>query len=86
MYFYSFCLWRNSTQRCRSIFLKNTTSKNAIEKFVNKALKKGFVDTPLGNKRIINNVDDKTWILNHYIQGLSSLVFKQALINVDNNF
>lgn len=42
--------------------------------------------TPLGNKRVVNGEEDKYWILNHYIQGTSSLVFKQALINVRTTF
>lgn len=43
--------------------------------------------TPLGNKRVINDKEeDRRWILNHYIQGTSSLIFKQALINVKTTF
>ena len=29
---------------------------------------------------------DKKWVMNHYIQGTSSLIFKQALIDVHNTF
>ena len=43
--------------------------------------------TLLGNKRVINDKEeDIRWILNHSIQGMSSLIFKQALINVNQTF
>jgi len=85
MYFYCF-VYGGIVSKGADVFFEEYDLKNTIEKFVNEAIEKGYVTTPLGNKRIINNTDCKTWILNHYIQGLSSLIFKQALINVDKAF
>lgn len=42
--------------------------------------------TKLGNKRMMKDESDKKWVMNHYIQGTSSLIFKQALIDVHNTF
>lgn len=41
------------------------------------------METALGNRRVVTCEDDKKWILNHFIQGTASLIFKQALINVN---
>ena len=40
----------------------------------------------MGNRRVVKDEDDEKWIMNHYIQGTSSLIFKQALIDVYNQF
>ena len=40
----------------------------------------------MGNKRKMKDELDTKWIVNHYIQGTSSLIFKQALIDVQHRF
>jgi DNA polymerase I-like protein with 3'-5' exonuclease and polymerase domains len=56
--------------------------KDTVDTVVKEALKKGYIATQLGNKRMIVDGSDTSWIANHYIQGTSSLIFKQALMNV----
>lgn len=73
---------RKGTER----FFETYDLKNTVDTVVNDAIKRGYVKTELGNKRIINGKEDRHWILNHYIQGTSSLIFKQALLNVNNTF
>jgi DNA polymerase I - 3''-5'' exonuclease and polymerase domains len=60
--------------------------KDVIDNVIKNAKEKGYVESPLGNRRIIKSVDDTKWIMNHYIQGTSSLIFKQALIDVFSSF
>lgn len=85
IYFYCFIyggVVRKGTER----FFETYDLKNTVDTVVNDAIKRGYVKTELGNKRIINGKEDRHWILNHYIQGTSSLIFKQALLNVNNTF
>ena len=80
IYFYCFVyggIMRKGTER----FFEAYDLKNTVDKIVDEAIKLGFVKSALGNKRVIKE-EDRYWILNHYIQGTSSLIFKQALINV----
>ncbi len=56
----------------------------SIDVIVKKAMADGFIETKLGNRRKITTEEDKRLILNHYVQGTSSLIFKQALIDVYN--
>ena len=60
--------------------------KDIIDQVVEKAKETGFVNTLFGNRRVVKDEDDEKWIMNHYIQGTSSLIFKQALIDVYNQF
>lgn len=60
--------------------------KDVIDNVIKNAKEKGYVESPLGNRRIIKSVDDTKWIMNHYVQGTSSLIFKQALIDVFSSF
>lgn len=60
--------------------------KDVIDNITSEAATNGYVQTPLGNKRKMKNESDTKWIVNHYIQGTSSLIFKQALIDVHNSF
>lgn len=60
--------------------------KQSIDEVEERALRDGFIETPLGNRRRITNEEDKRVILNHYVQGTSSLIFKQALIDVQNTY
>lgn len=85
IYFYCF-IYGGIVSKGAERFFNTYDLKNTVDHVVEDAIKKGFVCTPLGNKRIVNGEDDRSWILNHYIQGTSSLIFKQALINVKNTF
>ena len=67
-------------------FFKLYNLKDAVEREVEKVFQQGYVETALGNRRVVTCEDDKKWILNHFIQGTSSLIFKQALINVNASF
>ena len=67
-------------------FFKSYDLDNIVDIFFNQAKENGYVKTVFGNKRRILEDKDKTWALNHYIQGTSSLIFKQALINVNSTF
>lgn len=58
----------------------------SIDEIEKKALSDGFVETPFGNRRKITADEDRHLILNHYVQGTSSLIFKQALIDVHNTY
>lgn len=64
-------------------FFKVYNLKDTVEQEVEKAFQQGYVETALGNRRVVTCEDDKKWILNHFIQGTASLIFKQALINVN---
>ena len=67
-------------------FFKTYDLKKTVNTVVEESIKRGYVSTPLGNRRVINGDEDRHWVLNHYIQGTSSLIFKQALINVKSSF
>ena len=85
IYFYCFIyggVVRKGTER----FFESYKLKNTVNKVVDEAIKLGYVATPFGCKRVINDENDRHWILNHYIQGTSSLIFKQALLNVNSVF
>ena len=85
IYFYCFVyggIINKGTER----FFETYNLKTTVNEIVNEAYNQGYVVTSLGNKRIVNDEKDKGWILNHYIQGTSSLIFKQALINVNKTF
>ena len=60
--------------------------KNIVDTVIGQAATDGYVQTQLGNKRKMKNETDTKWIVNHYIQGNSSLIFKQALIDVHQQF
>lgn len=85
IYFYCF-IYGGIVSKGTERFFNTYNLKNTVDNVVDDAIKKGYVCTPLGNKRIVSGEDDRPWILNHYIQGTSSLIFKQALINVKNTF
>ena len=86
IYFYCFVYGGIISKGSESFFKKYNLDK-AVEELKNEALKQGYVTTLLGNKRVINDKEeDIRWILNHSIQGMSSLIFKQALINVNQTF
>ena len=47
-----------------------------------KSKENGYVDTKLGCRRMITtSSENQTWLMNHLIQGTSSLIFKQAIID-----
>ena len=46
---------------------------------------KGYVSSPLGNARMLDATSENKWVVNHLIQSTSSLIFKQALLNVENS-
>ena len=86
MYFYCF-VYGGIVSKGAEAFFKEYKLDNIVNKLKERVLKQGYVTTPLGNKRVINDMEeDRRWILNHYIQGTSSLIFKQALINVETAF
>lgn len=85
IYFYRF-IYGGIVSKGAERFFNTYDLKNTVDNVVDNAIKKGYVCTPLGNKRMVSCDDDRSWILNHYIQGTSSLIFKQALINVKNTF
>lgn len=60
--------------------------KDVVDTVIGQASTDGYVQTQLGNKRKMKNETDTKWIVNHYIQGYSSLIFKQALIDVHQQF
>ena len=68
------------------LFFNAYDLKKTVDNVVDECINKGYVSTPLGNKRIVKNAEDRSWILNHLIQGTSSLIFKQALINIKKSF
>lgn len=85
IYFYCF-IYGGIISKGAERFFEAYDLKHTVETVVDNAIKQGYVSTDLGNKRIVSGEDDRYWILNHYIQGMSSLVFKQALINVKSTF
>ncbi len=85
IYFYCF-VYGGVVSKGAERFFDSCDLKNTVDQVVNECIKNGYVCTPLGNKRIINGVEDRSWILNHLIQGTSSLIFKQALINIKSTF
>lgn len=58
--------------------------KGISDKTVEESIERGYISSPFGNKRVVRSESDKKWIMNHYIQSTSSLIFKQALIDVYN--
>jgi DNA polymerase I-like protein with 3'-5' exonuclease and polymerase domains len=80
-FIYGGIIWRGAES-----FFTTYGLKQSIDKVEEKAFSDGFVETPLGNRRKINTDEDKRLILNHYVQGTSSLIFKQALIDVHNTY
>lgn len=64
-------------------FFDRYCGKEDIERIKAEALQKEYISSPLGNKRIFRNKEDENKIINHYIQSAGSLIFKQALIDVD---
>lgn len=67
-------------------FFETYGLKEVIDNAIKDAKENGYIESPLGNRRIIKSEDDTKWIMNHYIQGTSSLIFKQALIDVFASF
>lgn len=80
-FIYGGVIWRGAED-----FFTTYGLKQSIDEVKEKALSDGFVETPLGNRRKITTDEDKRLILNHYVQGTSSLIFKQALIDVHNTY
>lgn len=63
-------------------FFETYCSSDIFENLLKTYMEKGYVETKLGNRRIIpNTTENQSWLLNHLIQGTSSLIFKQALID-----
>ena len=85
VYFYCF-IYGGVVRKGAERFFESYKLKNTVDKVVEEAVKTGYVATPFGCKRVIVNENDRHWILNHYIQGTSSLIFKQALLNVNKIF
>lgn len=85
IYFYCF-IYGGIVSKGAERFFNTYDLKNTVDNVVNEGIKQGYVCTPLGNKRVIIDNEERSWILNHYIQGTSSLIFKQALINVKSTF
>lgn len=54
-----------------------------IDKIMALAQKEGMVCSPLGNVRKLNPDGDNKWVVNHLIQSTSSLIFKEALLDVE---
>jgi DNA polymerase I-like protein with 3'-5' exonuclease and polymerase domains len=67
-------------------FFETYGLKEIIDNVVKDAKQQGYIESPLGNRRIVKKEGDDKWIMNHYIQGTSSLIFKQALIDVSTSF
>lgn len=80
-FIYGGIIWRGAES-----FFTTYGLKQSIDDVEEKALSDGFIETPLGNRRKITTDEDKRLILNHYVQGTSSLIFKQALIDVNNTY
>lgn len=85
IYFYCF-IYGGIVRKGAEQFFELYKLKNTVDKVVEEAIKMGYVATPFGCKRVIKDEKDQHWILNHYIQGTSSLIFKQALLNVNSVF
>lgn len=83
--FYCF-VYGGIIQKQAEPFFKSYNLENIVDIFFNQAKENGYVETVFGNKRRVLDDNDKTWAFNHYIQGTSSLIFKQALINVKTAF
>lgn len=81
-YFYCFIyggIVLDGTER----FFEEYCSKEKLDKIIEKAQREGKISTALGNNRVLESGTDNKWIINHLIQGTSSLIFKEALLNVD---
>lgn len=57
-----------------------------VKKLLEEETRKGYSESPLGNRRITKTDDANKWILNHKIQSTASLIFKKALLNADAKF
>ena len=80
-FIYGGIIWRGAEK-----FFSTYGLKQSIDKVVEKAVSNGNIETPFGNRRRIITDEDKRLTLNHYVQGTSSLIFKQALIDVNNTY
>lgn len=80
-YVYGGIIWKGAQS-----FFSKYGLKDIIDNVVKEARITRYVETPFGNRRMIKDEDDNKWIMNHFIQGTSSLIFKQALINVYKSF
>lgn len=80
-FIYGGIVWRGAES-----FFTEYGLKQSIDSVVEKALADGYIETRLGNRKTIVSEDDERLILNHYVQGTSSLIFKQALLNVYNTY
>ena len=56
--------------------------QQSLDCIIEKARKDGYIETRLGNRRVLSSSGEIRWVLNHYIQGTASLIFKQAMIDV----
>lgn len=66
-------------KNCKSYFNKSWSWIEAIAK---RSRDEGYVETALGNHRLISPFEQSEKIANHLIQGTGSLIFKLALNNV----
>lgn len=83
--FYRFVYGGNCSEMAKPFFMKYNLIKQ-VDKLKEKAIENGYVETLFANRRVIASVDEnENWFVNHYIQSTGSLIFKQALINVDNS-
>lgn len=65
-------------------FFNHYCSSNILESLLKKSVKNGYVETSLGCRRMISpTIENKNWLMNHLIQGTSSLIFKQAIIDTN---
>ena len=80
--FYRFIYGGNYSEKARPFFEKYDLVR-LKDRLKEQAINNGYVESLLANRRIVKEDDrNANWLINHYIQGTGSLVFKQALINV----
>lgn len=67
-----------------SDFFNHYCSNDILKALLKDSKKKGYVETRLGCRRMISpTIENKNWLMNHLIQGTSSLIFKQAIIDTN---
>lgn len=84
-YFYCF-VYGDFAVEGTETFFEEFCSKSQLDGTVGQYIANGYVETILGNRKIIPHDTDETpkWVLNHLVQGTASLIFKQAVIDTSN--